>query len=87
MKDFNKVMRQIVMIGQFGLSLIIPTLLCLLLSSWLCNRFGIGNWIYIPGFILGLGSSFSTAFNFYKSVMKKDADDDKHVKVSFNRHE
>lgn len=87
MKDLNKTMRQVIMIGQFGLSLIMPTLICVLLCAYLCNRFGIGTWLYIPAFIFGLGSSFMTAFNFYKSVIKKDKNDDKHVKVSFSRHD
>lgn len=87
MKELNKSMRQIIMIGQFGLSFIMPTLICVLLCAFLCNRFGIGTWLYIPAFILGLGSSFTTAYKFYKSVIKKGKNDDKNVKASFNRHD
>lgn len=87
MKELNKSMRQIIMIGQFGLSFIMPTLICVLLCAFLCNRFGIGNWLYIPAFIFGLGSSFTTAYKFYKNVIKKGKNDDKNVKVSFNRHD
>lgn len=40
------------------------------LSSWLNSRFMIGGWIYIPGFIMGLGGSFMTAYKLYLAIMK-----------------
>lgn len=53
-----------------GISLAAPLLLCLFLCSWLNSRFMIGGWIYIPGFIMGLGGSFMTAYKLYLAIMK-----------------
>jgi len=88
MKDLNKLMQKVVMIGQLGLSFIMPTLIMVLLCGWLCESKGWPLWIYIPGFILGLGSSFLTAYKFYKAIVDKEDKDSKgkKTKVYFNNH-
>ena len=50
-----------------------------------CSR--IGGWIYIPGFIMGLGGSFMTAYKLYLAIMKtqKKKKNREHEKA-FNRH-
>ena len=95
-KDFNKeedrnqlrtIFRQLSMLSQLGLSLVVPTLLCVFVCYWLTIKLGLGGWIYIPGFILGLGSSAMTAYKFYVSVMQKEKkEEEKKKPVSFNRH-
>ena len=87
MKDLNKLMKNVVMVGQLGLSFIMPTLIMVLLCGWLCSK-GWGAWIYIPGFILGLGSSFLTAYKFYKAEIDKEKKENegKKAKVYFNNH-
>lgn len=57
------------------------------LCSWLNSRFMIGGWIYIPGFIMGLGGSFMTAYKLYLAIMKtqKKKKNREHEKA-FNRH-
>ena len=82
----NDIFKNITLIGQLGLSFIMPTLICVLLCAYLCGRFGVGEWIYIPGFVLGLGSSFMTAYKFYKANVSKDKKEEK-KRVSFNRHQ
>ncbi len=81
---------QFVMVGQLGLSLLVPLLLCLFLCYYLTTRFSIGGWVYIPGFILGLGGSCMTAWKVYLSVLRKDKDKTRSRRgadeVSFNRH-
>ena len=45
--------------------------------------------IYIPGFILGLGASFMTAYKFYMYVLKKEKKTSKKFRrkgVYFNKH-
>lgn len=51
------------------------------------SRFMIGGWIYIPGFIMGLGGSFMTAYKLYLAIMKtqKKKKNREHEKA-FNRH-
>lgn len=57
------------------------------LCSWLNSRFMIGGWIYIPGFIMGLGGSFMTAYKLYLAIMKtqKKKKNREHERA-FNRH-
>ncbi len=84
---FSDFMKNITMVTQFGLSLLTPTLLCLLGCWWLTAHTGIGLWIYIVGFIFGLGSSFMVAYNLYLRIMKKeDKEKKKRSGVSFNSH-
>lgn len=85
MKGINKIMRQVALIGQFGLSLVVPLLMCLFLCWFLTDRFSIGGWIYIPGFIFGLGSSFMTAYKLYISECERSRKDKDHP-AAFNRH-
>ncbi len=84
-KQMRDALRQLTYLSQLGLSLVMPLLMCVLLCYWLTTRFGFGGWIYIPGFILGLGSSCMTAWKFYTSVNNKNKKDKKQP-PSFNQH-
>lgn len=88
MKQWSNFIKQITLLTQFGLSLITPLLVCLALSWWLTSKTGIGEWIFIPGFFFGLGSSGMVAYKLYLSVSKqaKKEKAKKKNKVSFNRH-
>ena len=90
-RNWNGILGQFVMVGQLGLSLLMPLLLCLLFCLYLVTRFGAGLWIYIPGFFFGLGGSAMTAYKVYKSVTNKSRRQGKlHPRskneVSFNQH-
>lgn len=85
-KLLHEIIKQLSWLTQLGLSLITPLLLCILVCVLLCNRFGFGGWIYIPGFILGLGASFTTGYNFYRSQSDKSKKDSMNAKKGFNRH-
>ena len=58
------------MIIQLAITLMMPLLLCIGFCWWLCSRFGVGLWVYLPGILFGLGSSAMSAYKFYCSVMK-----------------
>ena len=80
---------QFVMVGQLGLSLLMPLLICLFLCYLLITRFSVGGWIFIPGFIFGLGGSAMTGWKVYLSVTKKQNKERKKKnpnEVSFNTH-
>ena len=83
-----KLFNNFALIGQFGLSLIMPMLLCFFLCYFLCSRGIFGVWIYIPGFILGLGASFMTAYKFYLYVTRKEGNKGKKRErgICFNDH-
>ncbi|MDO4519121.1 MAG: AtpZ/AtpI family protein [Eubacteriales bacterium] len=86
MKQWTEIFKNITMLGQFGLSFIMPTLMCILLCWWLNAKVGVGAWVYIPGFILGMGSSFMVAYKFYRAVMQREKKEKNKKGISFNDH-
>lgn len=86
MKGMAQALKNISMLTQFGLSLVVPLLLCLAGCWWLDSRLGVGGWIYIVGFFFGLGGSGTVAYKFYLSVLAQDKKRKKKEKISFNRH-
>lgn len=86
MKDWMTISRRLVMLGQLGLSLLMPLLLCLLGCYLLTSRLGFGLWIYFPGFILGLGGSFMTAYKLWINVVNKAKKEGEDEAPAFNRH-
>lgn len=89
MKNISEILKQLSMLTQFGLTLLVPTVLCLGGCYLLIRKTGIGMWIYIPGLILGLGSSAMVAWKFCRQVLKdeKKEAEKKDRTISFNRHE
>lgn len=86
MKEWSQILKQLTWLSQMGLSLAAPLLLCLIFSSWLSSRFGIGGWIYIPGFFFGLGGSGMTAYKVYLAVMKQEKKNKRSAGAAFNEH-
>jgi len=85
-KQMRDALRQLTLLSQLGLSLVVPLLVCLFICYRLTVKPGLGGWIYIPGFILGLGASAMTAYKFYVSVVAKDRKEKKKHPPSFNSH-
>lgn len=83
-----KILSLLMWVGQFGLSIIFPTLLFLLLGVWLQNKFTLGIWILILCGILGLLTSYSTTKSCLHSLRKaaEEASDKKEPPISFNHH-
>lgn len=81
-------MKNLAVVSQFGLSFITPLLVCLAVCWLLCDRTGVGGWVYIVGFFFGMGSSWMVAYKLYLSVTNKEKKDKKQKKerVAFNRH-
>lgn len=75
-------------VGQFGLSIIFPTLFFLLLAVWLQAKFQLGMWVVVVLGILGVLTSVSTTRSCLRSL-RKAADEvsgKKDVPLSFNNH-
>ena len=87
MKQFSEIYKNLILLTQFGLSFITPLLLCLGLCWWLSLSFGIGGWIFIPGFFFGMGGSGMVAYKLYFSVVKRQEKEQTKKKISFNTHE
>ena len=62
-----KMLNNLALVGQFGLSLMMPVIMCVFVCYFLCSKGIAGEWVYIPGFILGLGASFMTAYKFIEN--------------------
>lgn len=79
----------ILWVTQFGLSILLPPCLLLLLAVWLQNRFGLGMWILVVLGILGFLIAVSTARANWRA-MRKDAEaasDRQPPPVAFNDHQ
>lgn len=85
-KYWANVLKQVSWLSQLGLSIIMPMLICVLICAFLTLKFDIGEWIFIPGFILGLGASFTTGYKFYVSESKKSEKDKDTRKRGYNNH-
>ncbi len=83
-----KILSLLMWVGQFGLSIIFPTLLFLMLGVWLQNKFSLGIWVLILCGILGLLTSYSTTKSCLKSLRKavEEASDRKYPPIGFNQH-
>lgn len=71
MTRWNEIFAQLTMLGQLGLSLAMPLLMCLAACYLLCTRLQAPLWVYLPGMVLGLGASFMTAYKVYLSVTRR----------------
>ena len=71
-RNVSRLIGQFAMVGQLGLSLLMPLLMCLFACYLLVTKLSLPVWIYIPGFILGLGASMTTAYKVYLSVVQKE---------------
>lgn len=83
-----KILNLLMWVGQFGFSVIFPTVFFLLLAVWLQNKFGLGLWVLIVFGILGILTSVSTTKACLQSL-RKAADEvsgEKQLPVSFNDH-
>ena len=83
-----KILNLLMWVGQFGFSIIFPTLFFLLAAVWLQNKFGLGMWIIVVFGILGVLTTISTAKSCLRSLLKavKEASDNNDPPVSFNDH-
>lgn len=76
-------------VGQFGLSIIFPTLFFLILAVWLQNKFSLGVWIVVVFGILGILTSIQTTRSCLRSLRKaaEAVSGKKDRPVGFNDHE
>ncbi len=83
-----KILNLLMWVGQFGFSLLFPTVVFLLLAVWLQNRFGLGGWILAVCGVLGLLTSACTARSCLHSMLKaaEEVSGDSQPPVSFNDH-
>ena len=83
-----KILSLLMWVGQFGFSVIFPTVSFLYLAVWLQSKFGFGLWVLIVFGVLGVLTSVSTAKACLHSMFKaaEEVSGEKETPVSFNDH-
>ncbi len=81
-----KNLRLITWFMQFGLSVITPLVLCILVAVWLRNRYNTGGWVVVLGIILGIGSAVLGLIDSMKTMERMAREEDREAPVSFNEH-
>lgn len=83
-----KILSLLMWVGQFGLSIIFPTLFFLYLAVWLQNKYALGMWIVVVFGILGILTSISTTRSCLRSLRKaaEEASSQETPPISFNNH-
>lgn len=71
-KQWFSVLSALTYLTQVGLSIATPLVLCLLGAWWLNARFGVGEWIFIVGIVLGLGGGVSSFVSFARYFQRKN---------------
>ena len=66
------VIKALSMLTQVGITLLTPILLCILFTSWLVRKFGIGSWVVIVGAVIGVASGFLNLYKQFKVMIKDD---------------
>lgn len=84
-----KTLNLLLWVGQFGFSVIFPTLFFLMCAVWMQSRFGFGMWILIVMGILGLLTSISTARSCLRALCKaaQEVGSQETPPISFNDHQ
>ena len=79
----------LVWVTQFGFSVLFPVCFFLLLGSWLCNTYGMGQWVLTLCGVLGVLTTIRTVRSCIRSLRKEaeQASDRKENPVAFNEHE
>lgn len=83
-----KLLNLLLWVGQFGFSVVFPTLLFLLLAQYLRQRFGFGIWIVFLLGLLGVLTSVTTARSCLHAMQKasQEASGQEKPPTAFNDH-
>lgn len=88
MRPMKKLIRDLTMLSQLGISLVVPPLVCTWLGSVLQRRYALGTWVVIVALVIGLMTAASTAYSFYRRFAAKEKkDDEAPPPTSFNSHD
>ncbi len=71
-KDMTQALGRIGGVAGFGLSVVTPLVVCILLAVWLKNRYGLEDWIMVVAVVVGLISSACGAYRSIKAFVETD---------------
>ncbi len=89
MKTIAQALEDLVWVSQLGLSLMMPLLLLMGLCYWLTTSVGVGHWVYLPGFLFGIGAGATSFWSFWQMTQRRNAKKAKAKQqtISFNHHD
>lgn len=87
MRFWMQAVRNVVLLGQIGFSLVTPPVVMGLLGWWLQARFGLGVWCMALCLIVGVMSSVASALRLYRRLMSKLKQEDRKWPVTFYDHD
>ncbi len=78
-KENRQAWEAFILVFQFGISMIVPILLCTFLGVWLDKKFNTG-WIVVVLFFMGALAGFTNIYKLVRRIIKDDQQREKHVK-------
>lgn len=85
MKKEQGIWKNLILITQFSISLVVPMLACLFVSLWIRAQWDTGYWVVIVGIVLGAATMVNTIYRFYRKHSKK-AEKEEQAASGFNVH-
>lgn len=70
-KENRQVLEALVLVFQFGISMLVPIFICTFIGVWIGNRYQI-SWIVIPLFFAGALAGFTNIYKMAKKVWGKE---------------
>lgn len=70
MKNENQALRNIVLISQLAICVMVPTFLCLALGIWLDKKFG--TWFTVPLLFIGIAAGARNAYVLAMNTVRQD---------------
>ncbi len=84
MKNDGKALRNIVLISQLAICVMVPTFICLALGIWLDKRFG--TWFTVPLLFIGMAAGARNAYVLAMNTVRQEkAKKDKAEKIEIER--
>ena len=76
-KTYRVLAKNLPLVTQFGLSLVMPPVLCAFGANWLQRRFGFGSWIMLVAIVLGLLGMLSAFLSFFRYMAKQAEEEER----------
>ena len=88
MKGLYDVARHLVWLTQFGLSIVIPPVLCIMGAVWLRRQFALGGWVVAVGVGVGVLAAVSCLQSSLKALDRQGKSPKRKgpPPVNFNQH-
>ena len=87
MKNLQKIIRGVSVVGQLGVSIVVPPLVFIYLARLLTEKCGWGVWIVAVGIFLGILTAFCSARSLLRRFIRSQEKDEPPAPKGFNSHQ